>query len=70
MDNYQGAGNWKDLVLGSATASIRKYDDENTLTITIGPLRKKAVITDSINALRGESVGASLMLSWVILDLY
>ncbi|KAG9036517.1 hypothetical protein FS837_001652 [Tulasnella sp. UAMH 9824] len=56
MDNYQGTGKWKELVLGSATASIRKYDDENTLTITVGPLRKKAVITDSINALRGESV--------------
>ncbi|KAG8911493.1 hypothetical protein FRC01_005687, partial [Tulasnella sp. 417] len=56
MDGYESSGNWKDLVLGSSTASIRKWDDDDTLEISIGPLRKKAIIRDSKGVLDGQSV--------------
>jgi hypothetical protein len=41
---------------GSATASIKKFSDAKELTISVGPVKKKAVITDSAGALRGKPI--------------
>ncbi|KIO28042.1 hypothetical protein M407DRAFT_185604 [Tulasnella calospora MUT 4182] len=56
MDGWETTGDWKNLEIGSATASVRKYDDTKTMTISVGPIKKKATITDSNNVLSGESV--------------
>ncbi|KAK7692284.1 hypothetical protein QCA50_003909 [Cerrena zonata] len=56
MDGWSAPGNWKDLSVGSVTATIRKYDDENTITVTVGPVNKKAVITDSKGYLNQKEV--------------
>lgn len=57
MDGWSAPGNWKDLSVGSVTATIRKYDDENTITVTVGPVNKKAVIIDSKGYLNQKEVG-------------
>ena len=57
MDGYSTTGNWKDLAVGSVTAIIRKYDDENTISVTVGPVGKKAVIPDSKGYLNQKEVG-------------
>ena len=61
MDGYQNHGQWKDLVVGSATTSIQKYDGENTIVVTAGPIKKKAVIIDSEGKMKGKEVGTYLL---------
>ncbi|KAJ7745881.1 hypothetical protein DFH07DRAFT_942731 [Mycena maculata] len=45
MDGYQDEGNWFPLDICVATASVRKYDDESKITITIASINKTATIT-------------------------
>jgi hypothetical protein len=56
MDGYTATGTWKDLVIGSATASIRKYDDETTMTVDVKVIKKQGTITDSQGVLKDQSV--------------
>ena len=57
MDGHSNTGGWKDLVVGSVTTSIQKYDDEDTILITAGPTKKKAIIVDSEGKMKGREVG-------------
>ena len=57
MDGHSNTGGWKDLVVGSVTTSIQKYDDEDTILITAGPIKKKAIIVDSEGKMKGREVG-------------
>ncbi|KAJ7762884.1 hypothetical protein B0H14DRAFT_3895582 [Mycena olivaceomarginata] len=56
MDGYTYQGSWSDLDICSATAMIRKYDDETTITVTVGTIHKTATITDTAGYLQGTSV--------------
>jgi hypothetical protein len=60
MDGYTSSGKWKDLNIGSATASIRKYDDSTKIKLTIDTIHKTATVTDSNNVLKDKSVRAYL----------
>ena len=57
MDGYSTTGNWKDLAVGSVTAIVRKFDDENTISVTVGPVGKKAIIPDNKGYLNRKEVG-------------
>jgi len=56
MNGYTYTGNWKGLVIGSSTASVRKYDDSKTMTFKAEPLGKTATITDTQDYLKDISV--------------
>jgi len=56
MDGWTYSGAWKDLNIGCATASIRKYDDSKTITFTVGTIHKTATLVDSNGVLNGKSV--------------
>lgn len=56
MNGHSNKGHWVDLDLGSATTSIQKYDNENTITIICSPIKKAGTITDSDGSLKGEGV--------------
>jgi hypothetical protein len=58
MDGWTYSGAWKDLNIGCATASIRKYDDSKTITFTVGTIHKTATLVDSNGVLNGKSVSA------------
>ncbi|KAJ7890123.1 hypothetical protein B0H14DRAFT_3429184 [Mycena olivaceomarginata] len=56
MDGYTFHGSWRDLDICCGTAMIRKYDDETTITVTVGTIHKTATIKDTAGYLQGKSV--------------
>ncbi|KAJ7889537.1 hypothetical protein B0H14DRAFT_3429542 [Mycena olivaceomarginata] len=56
MDGYTFHGSWRDLDICCGTAMIRKYDDETTITVTVGTIHKTAIIKDTAGYLHGKSV--------------
>ncbi|KAJ7362460.1 hypothetical protein DFH08DRAFT_950726 [Mycena albidolilacea] len=56
MDGYTYHGSWSDLDICCGTAMIRKYDDETTITVTVGTIHKTATIKDTSGYLHGKSV--------------
>ena len=61
MNGYSHKGQWKNLVVGSVTTSIRKYDDEDKIVVTVGPIKKKAIIVDSRGRMKGREVSMYLL---------
>jgi hypothetical protein len=62
MDGYTFHGSWRDLDICCGTAMIRKYDDETTITVTVGTIHKTATIKDTAGYLQGKSVGECRLL--------
>jgi hypothetical protein len=62
MDGYTFHGSWRDLDICCGTAMIRKYDDETTITVTVGTIHKTATITDTAGYLQGTFVGECRLL--------
>jgi hypothetical protein len=62
MDGYTFHGSWRDLDICCGTAMIRKYDDETTITVTVGIIHKTATIKDTAGYLQGKSVGECRLL--------
>ncbi|KAF9263141.1 hypothetical protein L218DRAFT_944677 [Marasmius fiardii PR-910] len=67
MNGYQHGGKWQDLTLGSAPATVKKFADQRTLSLTVAQLGKKAQWPDKNKvtgreALHGKAVNVNGML--------
>jgi hypothetical protein len=57
MVGYSAKGNWAKLSIGSATATVEKDSDGDTVTLTAEPIHKKATWTVTGSAVASEEVG-------------
>jgi hypothetical protein len=58
MNHYSSEGNWGELKMNTASASVKKDKDKRTITLIIDQNHITATITDKNNVLKGIKFGA------------
>lgn len=58
LDGYSSKGDWTPLSLGSATATILKYDDRTVMNLTAESIDMKATVKDTSGFLSKVEVSA------------
>jgi hypothetical protein len=58
MDGYSGEGQWRDIHMGTATASIRKFRDAKKWILSVGAIKMKATANIPVTGAAGERVAA------------
>jgi len=65
MINYESSGLWKNLNLGSATASVDKDGDNDTVTLTFPTIHKKATFSVSGSSVADVAFGECWFLACI-----
>jgi hypothetical protein len=60
MNGYTNSGKWADLNLNTSPATVKKYNDKQTITVefNINPKHVTGTVTIPNDVLKGETVGA------------